>query len=281
MNTRKRLRSLAGVFAATLLAGLTPLAAGAAPAEEMCPREVPIHWQATSYLKPSAGDVTRDPKIITYDGDVSIDGWTSGGTPGVDAWFNGGKPWFRVVLGTMVPLKNVKATVTADEGFTFNSPDGGKSPAGGATPAKYKVNIIDPVPAPTKTSDTLITWDVGAMPGESSLMFGVTGKPDPNWTKPLKITLDVTGTATIEEPCPPPTTEPTTPPPTESTTPPATAPSKKPAIAKTGASYLTPLLALAGLGVLGGGVALWRARKRRNEADTDQAGIGQGTREQD
>lgn len=111
MSTRSWLRALVCV---PLLIGSGGVATSLASADdttepEVCARQ--INWSTTSHIKPGELDVTRDPKTITDDGDVAIDGWTvwSKGRPagGVDAWGDGMRAQFRVVVGTTVPLTNV------------------------------------------------------------------------------------------------------------------------------------------------------------------------------
>ncbi|MGW9825562.1 LPXTG-motif cell wall-anchored protein [Brevibacterium pityocampae] len=233
---RSRWRSLV-----VATAGAAVLALGAAvptnadttgtPAENsdaVCEVAQKVTWTATSTMVPGQ-NVEHEPKSITHDGDVAIDGWWAGGQEiegegeaGIDAWTEAGTPHFRVVVGTTVPLENVHATVKVDPenpddqpNFTFNEPGAPQSPALAATPDRYRAIPITDLVDPTLANEQ-IDWGItesGTMPANpdanpvegSSAMFNVSGDlTDPEAMEPddeLRLTLELTGTYTTYEMC--------------------------------------------------------------------------------
>lgn len=162
------------------------------------PVDCTINWVSTSTLAPHNGDVSSRDKTITDGGDLSIDGWDSTSAGSASS------PMFRIVLGTLVPLSNVVATVTVTSGnMTFGSPGAGYTPAGGATPADYKlVNVPDPG-TPAKTASTTIGWSIPTMPANSSAGFNVAGIAlDPANTTNYVVTIMVSATKTGVAGCP-------------------------------------------------------------------------------
>lgn len=234
---RSRWRSLV-----VATAGAAVLALGAAvptnadttgtPAENsdaVCEVAHKVTWTATSTMVPGQ-NVEHEPKSITHDGDVAIDGWWAGGQEiegvgeaGIDAWTEAGRPQFRVVVGTTVPLENVHATVKVDPenpddqpNFTFNEPGAPQSPALAATPDRYRAIPITDLVDPTLANEHQIDWGItesGTMPANpdanpvegSSAMFNVSGDlTDPEAMDPddeLRLTLELTGTYTTYEMC--------------------------------------------------------------------------------
>lgn len=261
-----------------------PAAVGAPLDEtEPCFDEVQIRWVSTVHLYSNATDVERDEKELTHDGDVSVDGWTSGVPSGdegvgVDGWGADGKGNFRTVIGTVVPLTDVQAEVTV-ENATIENVGTPYTPAGGATPDKYKQLLVDPLPDTAGATPTTISWMIGAMPANgpeegSSLGVDFTAIPDDpdDPETPITVTLVVTGTATVEVDCPTPTPTPTptdpeetpTETPTETATPIPTPTSTTPGgLPSTGAQNVGALFGAAAVLLVVGAIAVGLGRRRR------------------
>lgn len=217
-----------GVWAAPALADT---GADEPESPEICTEAVTITWTATSHLYSTSSDVERDPKTIDYDGDVAIDGWASG-VPrgeegvGVDGWGDGGVANFRAVIGTTVPLENASASIAVENG-TLLSIGEPYTPAGGATPDRYKVLPVDPLPlVQGEVGGAEIALGIGEMPAEGpeagsslGLNFSVDPTDRESTETPVTVTLTVTGDATVIVDCPEPPVE-TTEPPVETTEPP-------------------------------------------------------------
>lgn len=141
-----------------------------------------MNWWEESTLVVGQPDVTRE-KSVTDGGDVAIDGWTYG---------DGGA--FRVVVGTLIPLTGVVATIAAvSSNVTFSAPSAAYTPAGGATPPEYKTTLVSPLSQPLVASPTQFTWTIGSMPGGSSAGFDFVGVPIPGATGPLVVRIELTG----------------------------------------------------------------------------------------
>lgn len=159
------------------------------PTDVVC--ETPINsvsYTTTSYLKPGEGNVTRDEKNLDFndDGvdevDIAIDGWAGG--VGVDGWSGDGMANFRVVVGTLYDLTDVSTTftITAADGSQLsaeaqvNDPSAPVSPAGGATPERYKaVALTEFAPLVVQDGRQSIDWTVTPDATMPAAVVGETG----------------------------------------------------------------------------------------------------------
>lgn len=166
-----------------------------------------VSWIENVTLEHDGKDPVHRDKQAQDCGDVAIDAWTEGKMIDGERYL---RPIFRVIIGSVIVVRDVVARVEASAGtvVTFQSPGPVTSPAGAATPCAYRVYSFVPDGEPVVTPDgASIDWQIGDMPAQSSVMFQVAGdwRPASDET-PYVLSLSVTGVKDCDEvwdgPCP-------------------------------------------------------------------------------
>ncbi len=187
-KTNKRF-AVASVAAMVLAGAVVALPAQAAEGEDAsspvqtradgsCYSEFEVNWSRKAYLYPATRDVSRDEQVVPKDtsgqylGSAAVDGWTGihpeklKKDPSLqDGWYEeSGRPWFRIIPGSVVTLKDAKATITLENatvtpGETWTPEQPGKN----ATPDTFKHLTVDGLQNPVATSETTIEWELGTL----------------------------------------------------------------------------------------------------------------------
>lgn len=171
-----------------------PAVALAAHAPMVAASPCQVQWTTTSYMDPGKNVSDRDKDVFVCPG---IDcGQLSCGDVALDGWHHNKIPQIRVVVGSLVEVKNVKVTVFAASAniMSFSTTYSALvSPAGGATPEAYKQVTITNLPAPVRIDDKTWEWNLGTIPAESSAGFNFSLNMVEGNTERLAVSMKVTG----------------------------------------------------------------------------------------